>query len=56
MQEAEKAGRTVVNAFPESEMAQKYRDMGCNVLWTASDKDFYMRGYNLEMDVLANIK
>ena len=37
-------------------LAQKYRDMGCNVLWTASDKDFYMRGYNEEMEVLKNIK
>ena len=37
-------------------LAQKYRDMGCNVLWTGSDKDFYMRGYNEEMEVLKNIK
>jgi len=37
-------------------LAQKYRDMGCNVLWTATDKDFFMRGYNTEMDVLAQIK
>jgi len=37
-------------------LAQKYRDMGCNVLWTGSDKDFYMLGYNTEMDVLKNIK
>lgn len=37
-------------------LAQKYRDMGCNVLWLASDKDFYMRGYNTEMDVLRKIE
>ncbi len=37
-------------------LAQKYRDMGCNVLWTGSDKDFYMRGYNEEMEVLKKIK
>lgn len=37
-------------------LAQKYRDMGCNVLWTATDKDFFMRGFNEEMDVLTNIK
>ena len=37
-------------------LAQKYRDMGCNVLWTGSDKDFYMRGFNEEMEVLKNIK
>ena len=36
--------------------AQKYRDMGCNVLWTATDKDFFLRGYNLEMDAVAKIK
>lgn len=37
-------------------LAQKYRDMGCNVLWLASDKDFYMRGYNEEMKTVINIK
>ncbi len=37
-------------------LAQTYRDMGCNVLWTGSDKDFFMKGYNEEMDVLKNIK
>ena len=40
----------------DEDLAQKYRDMGCNVLWTGSDKDFYMRGYNEEMEVLKNIK
>ncbi len=37
-------------------LAQKYRNMGCNVLWTGCDKDFLMRGFNQEMDVLKNIK
>ena len=37
-------------------LAQKYRDMGCNVLWTGCDKDFFMRGYKEEMEVLKNIK
>lgn len=37
-------------------LAQKYRSMGCNVLWTGSDKDFYMRGYNEEMEVLAKME
>ncbi len=37
-------------------LAAKYRAMGCNVLWTATDKDFFMRGYNLEMDALREIK
>ena len=36
-------------------LAQKYRDMGCNVLWTGSDKDFFMGGYNEEMSVLEKI-
>ena len=37
-------------------LAQKYRDMGCNVLWLSSDKDFYMRGYNEEMEKVECIK
>lgn len=37
-------------------LAQKYRDMGCNVLWTSTDRDFLMRGYREEMEVLKNIK
>lgn len=37
-------------------LAQKYRDMGCNVLWTATDKDFFMRGYREEMDAVAAIR
>ena len=37
-------------------LAQKYRDMGCNVLWTATDKDFFLKGYREELDVLAKIK
>ena len=37
-------------------LAQKYRDMGCNVLWLSTDKDLFMRGYNTEMDVVKNIK
>lgn len=37
-------------------LAQKYRDMGCNILWLASDKDFYMRGYNTEMNAVIGIK
>ena len=37
-------------------LAQKYRDMGCNVLWTATDKDFFMRGYREEMNAVAAIR
>jgi 2-keto-3-deoxy-L-rhamnonate aldolase RhmA len=37
-------------------LAQKYRDMGCNVLWMATDKDFFIRGFNEEMDIVAKIK
>lgn len=36
--------------------AQKWRDMGCNVLWTGADKDFLMRGYNQEIAALMEIK
>lgn len=37
-------------------LAQKYRNMGCNVLWTGCDKDFFLRGFQAEMDVLVKIK
>lgn len=37
-------------------LARKYRDMGCNVLWLATDKDFFLRGYQLEMDAVAGIE
>lgn len=36
-------------------LAQKYRAMGSNVLWLATDKDFLLRGYRQEMDALARI-
>ena len=35
--------------------AQHYRDMGANVLWTASDLQFYMRGFSETMDELNRI-
>ncbi len=37
-------------------LARKYRDMGCNVLWTATDRDFFLRGYREEMDALTRIR
>ncbi len=37
-------------------LAKEYRAMGCNVLWNATDKDFFMRGFNEEMAVLEEIK
>ncbi len=36
-------------------LAQTYRKMGCNVLWNGSDKDFFMKGYQEEMEALAEI-
>ncbi len=39
----------------DAALAQTYRKMGCNVLWTATDKDFFLRGYNAEMAVLKDI-
>lgn len=36
--------------------AKKWREMGCNVLWTGADKDFFMRGYNQEIAALMEIE
>ena len=35
--------------------ARHYRDMGCNVLWTASDIQFYMRGYSETLQELSDL-
>lgn len=37
-------------------LAEKYRAMGCNVLWLSTDKDFFMRGYREEMDAVSRMK
>lgn len=37
-------------------LAQQYRQMGCNVLWLATDKDFLLRGYREEMRVVSSIQ
>ena len=36
--------------------AEKFRAMGCNVLWTGADTGFLMRGFNEELDYLKGIK
>ena len=36
--------------------AQLFRDMGANVLWVATDANFYMRGYNDMMNKVTKIK
>lgn len=35
--------------------AKHYRDMGCNVLWTASDLQFYCRGFAETLSELNNL-
>ena len=35
--------------------ARHYREMGANVLWTASDMQFYCRGFTETMDELKNV-
>ncbi|MBO5203165.1 MAG: hypothetical protein J6B72_00945 [Clostridia bacterium] len=36
--------------------AQLFRDMGANVLWVATDNNFFMRGYNDMMNKVMEIK
>ena len=31
-------------------LAKKYREMGANVLWMATDRDYFLRGYNQMLD------
>ena len=38
------------------EKAELFRKMGANVLWVATDKDFFMRGYRSVMDAVAKIR
>lgn len=37
-------------------LAQKYRDMGCNVLWLSTDKDFFMLGYRAELEAVLGLR
>lgn len=37
-------------------LAQKYRNMGANVLWACTDNVFLMRGYNAVFDKLAEME
>lgn len=36
-------------------LAKKYRKMGANVLWMATDKDFYLRGFNEMIDGIKDL-
>lgn len=36
-------------------LAKKYRKMGANVLWMATDRDFYLRGFNEMIDGIKNL-
>lgn len=40
----------------DEELAAKYRSMGANVLWLATDKDFFLCGYRQEMDAVRELK
>ena len=37
------------------EKAELFRGMGANVLWVATDRDFYLRGYRETMDAVARL-
>ncbi|MBQ3115740.1 MAG: hypothetical protein IJC07_01795 [Clostridia bacterium] len=39
----------------DEEKAKLYRKMGANVLWMATDRDYFMRGYNAMLDGVKNI-
>lgn len=39
----------------DEEKAKLYRQMGANVLWMATDRDYFMRGYNAMLDGVKNI-
>lgn len=37
-------------------LSKKYRDLGANVLWACTDKDFFLRGYNQVFDALSEME
>lgn len=37
----------------DEKKAELFRSMGANVLWIATDKDFFMRGYNAMIDAVS---
>ncbi len=37
------------------EKAAMYRNMGANILWMATDKDYFLRGYNTLLDNIKNL-
>lgn len=39
----------------DEQKAKIYREMGANVLWMATDRDYFMRGYNAMLDGVKNI-
>ncbi len=49
-------GKSVGIFCDNEEKAKMFRDMGANVLWTATDKDFLLRGYNEIMSAVAALK
>ena len=37
------------------EKAAMYHNMGANILWMATDKDYFLRGYNALLDNIKNL-
>lgn len=48
-------GKSCGTFCDDAALAQVYRDMGCNFLWTGTDTSIFQKGYQAEMDALAKI-
>lgn len=53
---AKKYGKSVGIFCDDENKAQLFRSMGANVLWVATDNNFFMRGYNDMMNRVMEIK
>lgn len=53
---ADQYGKSAGIFCDDENKAQLFRRMGANVLWTATDMGFFMRGYNEIMDRITQIK
>jgi len=50
-----KYGKSTGIFCDDEEKAELFRRMGANVLWVATDRDFYMRGYREMMDAVSRL-
>lgn len=48
-------GRSTGIFCDDEKKAELFRSMGANVLWVATDKDFFLRGYGETMDAVARL-